>query len=135
MHRIIQALMSALSNHLDRLLDRLEGFGIQRSSRDVRIVEVSQISPDGTYHVRRDQLRKPLDYESRFDELLATGYSWLNISCYGVHDGSLIVAIEVPVPRTLYPGCTTSVNLSWRTPPEGTELDHDWNVAAVLTIE
>ncbi len=127
--------MSALSSHLDRLLDRLESFGLQPSSRDVCIVEVSQISPDGTYHVRRDQLHKPLDFESRFDELLATGYTWLNMSCYGVHDGSWIVAIEVPGPRALYPGCTTSVNLSWRTSPNGTDLDHEWNVAAVLTIE
>jgi len=128
MHRIIRAVMSALSSHLDRLLQRLDSFEPQPSSRDVRIVEISQISrvsPDGTYHVRLDQLRKPLDYESRFDELLATGYAWLNMSCYGVHDGWLIVAIEVPGPRTLYPGCFTSVNLSWRTPPDGAE----WNVA------
>jgi len=107
--------MSALSLHLDRLLRWLEGNGLQLPSRDIRIVEIGQIrqtSTDGTYHVRRDQLLSPLDYETRFDELLEKGYSWLNMSCYGVHDGSLIVAIEVPGPRTLYPGCPTSVKLS-----------------------
>jgi hypothetical protein len=136
--RIIQAVMTSLSSHLDRLLRQLESFGLQSASTDVRIVEVSQISPDGTYHVRRDQLRKPMDYESRFDELLATGYSWLNISCYGVQNGSLIVGIEVPDPgnpRTLYPGCATSVNLSWRISPDGTGSEYEWNVATVLTIE
>ena len=134
MRRIIQAVMSALSSHLDRLLQRLESLGLHQTSRVVRIVEISQISrvsADGTYHVRRDQLRKPVEYESRFDELLATGYSWLNMSPCGVHDGSLIVMIEVPGPRTLYPGCFTSVNTSWRTPPKGAE----WNVAGVLTID
>jgi hypothetical protein len=128
----MQAIMSALSSHLDRLLDWLEGMGLHSPSRDVRIVEISQISrvsADGTYHVRRDELRRPLDYETRFDELLRTGYTWLNMSCYGVHDGLLIVAIEVPGPRTLYPGCPTSVNLS------GPAVDRKWNVAAVLTIE
>ena len=128
----MQAIMSALSSHLDRLLDWLEGMGLHPPSRDVRIVEISQISrvsADGTYHVRRDELRRPLDYETRFDELLRTGYTWLNMSCYGVHDGLLIVAIEVPGPRTPYPGCPTSVNLS------GPAVDRKWNVAAVLTIE
>ncbi|HET8925679.1 MAG TPA: hypothetical protein VFN26_22035 [Candidatus Acidoferrum sp.] len=127
--------MSALSNHLDRLLALLEDCGLHPPSRDVRIVEISQIrrvSPDGTVHVRRDELRSPLDYEARFDELLRTGYAWLNVSCYGVHDGFLIVAIEVPGPRTLYPGCPTSVNLSG---PENRVLDQEWNVAAILTIE
>src|SRR5260370_29845230 len=134
MHRIIRAVMSALSRHLDRLLQRLDSFELQPSSREVRLVEISQVSrvsADGTYHVRRDQLRRPLDYESRFDELLKTGYVWLNMSCYGVHDRWLIVAIEVPGPRTLYPGCFTSVNLFWRTPSNRAEYD----VAAVLTID
>jgi hypothetical protein len=134
MRPIIRAVMSVLSGHLDRLLQRLESLGLYQTSREVRIVEISQISrvsADGTYHVRRDQLRKPVEYESRFDELLATGYSWLNMSPCGVHDGSLIVMIEIPGPRALYPGCFTSVNTSWRTPPDGAE----WNVAAVLTIE
>jgi len=107
--------MSPLCLHLERLLQWLQEIGLQLPSRDIRIVEISQIrqpSTDGTYHVRRNQLLSPLEYESRFDKLLAKGYSWLNMSCYGVYDGLLIVAIEVPDPRTLYPGCPTSVNLS-----------------------
>jgi hypothetical protein len=51
------------------------------------------------------------------------------MSCCGVHDGSLIAAIEVPDAGTLYPGCATSVNLS------GPATDSDWNVARFLTIE
>ena len=125
--------MSALSSNLDSLFQRLDSVGLQPSSREVRIVEISQItrvSADGTYHVRRDQLRKPSDYEKRFDGLLAAGYTWLDMSCCGIHDGSLIVMVEVPGPRTLYPGCFTSVNMSWH-PPHGAE----WNVAWILTIE
>ena len=103
--------MSALSNYLDMLLHWLESIGLHPPSQDVRLVEVSL--GDGTYHVRRDELRKPLDYGARFEELLRIGYPWLNMSCYGVHDGSLIVAIEVPSPRVgLSPRCPTRVNLS-----------------------
>ncbi len=126
--------MSALASHLDRLFQQFDSYGLPPLSREVRIVEISQItrvSPDGTYHVRRNQLLKPLEYESRFDELLAAGYTWLNMSPCGIHDGSLIVMIEVPGPRTLYPGCFTSVNMSWRPPPAGAE----WNVAWILTID
>lgn len=122
--------MSALSFHLDRLLHKLASMRLELPSQGVLIIEISQIRrvyADGTYHVRRDELRRPLDYETRFDELLQTGYTWLNMSCYGVHDGSLIVAIEVPGPRTLFPGCATSVNLSGPA--------HEGNVSAVLKIE
>jgi hypothetical protein len=123
--------LSALSFHLDRLLRWLEAMGLQPPSQDIRILEISQISPvsqDCTYHVRTDQLFSPLEYESRFNEILGTGYSWVNMSCCGIQDGSLIVIIEVPAPRTLYPGCSTSVNLS------GPGTDQAWNVARVLTI-
>jgi hypothetical protein len=120
--------MSALSKHLDRLFRWLASAGPQPPTQDVRIVELHADTVnlgDGTYHVRRDQLRKPLEYEVRFEELLQAGYPWLNMSCYGVHDGSLIVAIEVPGPRPLYPGHATPVNLSG---PART-------VDSVLTIE
>jgi len=66
--------MSALSNYLDMLLHWLESIGLHPPSQDVRLVEVSL--GDGTYHVRRDELRKPLDYGARFEELLRIGYPW-----------------------------------------------------------
>jgi len=141
--------MGALSNHLDGLLRCLESSGLRPPSQDVRIIEVSAgvNSSDGKHHVRNDELRRPSEYENRFDELLQTGYRWLNLSCYGVHEGFLIVAVEVPSAtvahmtpsgwspegkaRTLHPGCTTSVNLSG---PARIVLDHQWRVDSVLTI-
>jgi hypothetical protein len=107
--------MSALSIHLDRLFHWLPSVDLEPLTHDVRIVEVhcDAVNPDdGTYHVRRDELLTPSDYEARFEELLRAGYPWLNMSCYGVHQGLLLVAIEVPSPRPLQPGRATSVNLS-----------------------
>jgi hypothetical protein len=142
--------MSALSIHLDRLLRWLESTELQPPSREVRIIEVNADGfnrSDGKDHVRKDELRTPLEYENRFDELLQTGYRWLNLSCYGVYEGLLIVAVEVPSatvaqmtpsgwspegkPRTLHPGCATSVNLSG---PARIVLEHEWRVDSILTI-
>jgi len=75
------------------------------------------------------------------------GYRWLNLSCYGVYESFLIVAVEVPnatvahitfsgwtpegKPRTLHPGYHTSVNLSG---PARIVLDQQWRVDSVLAI-
>jgi hypothetical protein len=121
--------MSALSDHLGRLLNWLGSIGLHPPSQDMRIVEIG--SGIGTPRVRREALLRPLEYEARFEELLQAGYPWLNMSCYGVHDGLLVVAIEVPSPRPLTPGHATSVNLSG---PARIVLDHQWCVDSVLTI-
>jgi hypothetical protein len=143
--------MSALSIHLERLLSWLESIGLYPPSKDVRIIEVntdgSNRGDDGREQVRKDGLRRTSDYEGKFDELLQTGYSWLNLSCYGVYEGFLIVAVEVPSatvphmapsgwspegrPRALRSGCPTSVNISG---PARIVLDHEWSVDSILTI-
>ena len=123
--------MSALAAHLERLLVWLKGIGLQPPSNGVLIVEVSHVNQsDGTVHIRRTEFRDPSDYAKRFDELLQ-GYPWLNMSCYGIHDGRLIVAIEVPSLRPLHPECATSVNLSG---PSRIVLDSGWRTDSVLTI-
>lgn len=135
-----------LIEHLGALLQWLDSIGLAPPSRDIRIVEINSKTPwvpsedykigekeDGLpltkpsemetdycrYHIRKDELLTPDEYENRFHELLAVGYTWLNMSCYGVHAGFLIVAIQVPGPilpqggkRKLFPGCVTAVNLS-----------------------
>jgi hypothetical protein len=124
--------MTALAAHLERLLNWLASIGLQPPSKDVRIVEVCEANiGDGRCHVRQADFRSPTDYEMRFEELLQAGYPWLNMSCYGIHDGSLIVAIEVPSPRPLHPGRTTPVNLSG---PSRIVLERGWRVDSVLTI-
>ena len=124
--------MSALDTHIEQLFGWLKGIGIQPPSKDVLIVEVNDVNQsDGTVHVRQTDFRRPSDYAIRFDELLQAGYPWLNLSCYGIQDGRLIVAVEVPSPRPLCPGCATSVNLSG---PSRIVLDSDWRTDSVLTI-
>jgi hypothetical protein len=142
--------MSALSIHLERLLGLLESNVLHPPSQDVRIIEVNTdgfTGIDGKEQIRKDGLRRPSEYEDKFNELLKTGYRWLNLSCYGVYEGFLIVAAEVPSPtvahmtpsgwspegrpRTLHPGCATSVNLSG---PVRIVVEHEWSVDSILTI-
>lgn len=124
--------MPALDTYIARLLEGLKGIGLQPPSEDVLIVEVNDENQcDGAVRVRQKELHHPSDYAIRFDELLKAGYPWLNMSCYGIHDGRLIVAIEVPSPRPLHPGHVTSVNLSG---PSRIVLDNDWRTDPILTI-
>ena len=124
--------MPALDTHIERLLRWLEGIGLEPPSKDVLIVEVNHVrQSDGTVHVRRTDFRDPSDYTIRFDELLEVGYPWLNMSCYGIYGGRLIVAVEVPSPRPLQPGRPTSVNLSG---PSRIVLDSEWRADSVLKI-
>jgi len=141
--------MSALADHLDRLLQWLKNIGLEPPAREVRIVELRPDDfdqADGRHHIVIERLREPSQYANRFDDLLRVGYVWLNMSCYGIHDDLLIVAIEAPSdtvplwtasgwseqPRELHPGCATSVNLSG---PTRAVIDHEWNVDSILVVE
>jgi hypothetical protein len=88
----------------------------------------------GRLRVSLHQLGRPSDYESRFDELLKEGFSWLNMSCYGVYDGFAIVAIEVPHREegTLHPGIVTPVNLSG---PPVSVTSRGWGVEELLLVQ
>jgi hypothetical protein len=126
--------MSALTVQLERLLDFLEKRGHKVPTRRLRIVEIPHDAPvdqSGRMLVRRGDLREPLDYEARFDQLLAAGLPWLNVSCYGVLDETLIIAIEKPRPPSK-PADRTSVNFSG---PNAAVLSHGWNADQVLSVE
>src|SRR5260370_17028431 len=132
--------MSELSKNVDRLFQWLVSIGLPPSSGDVRIVEIrngiAKADDRGRFHVWQEELRKPSDYEGRFEELLQMGFSWLNLSCAGVYRGSLIVSVEVPANPALSkpppPYLNTPVNLSG---PSNYSLDHGWSVDRVLVIE
>jgi hypothetical protein len=59
----------------------------------------------------RNAMHSVTDYEARFETLLVTGYSWLNLSALGVFDGELLVCVELPRDSVGAYG-RTSVNLS-----------------------
>ena len=50
------------------------------------------------------------EYESRFGELMGSGYSWINLSYVGDLDGHAILSVELPATASGAP--TPSVNYS-----------------------
>ena len=115
------------------------------SSYEIKIAEISEMTPrvDGhwprTDH-RRSQVRlqAPSKYESRWDELLRAGYSWINIGTYGMHHGRiLVVGVEVPTStyvwgqkRPLFPGHPTEVMI-FGAPIGNTNFDAGWQLEIV----
>jgi hypothetical protein len=88
--------MSALSDHLDQLLQQLE----RRPQPpppydDVRVFEAKQVNfKDGKYHVHRVALLKVSEYEGRFDELQREGHSWIDPEVLGVYERHLVIAVR-----------------------------------------
>jgi hypothetical protein len=140
--------MSRLSDVIDELKKIVDEYR-PPSSFEVRIVEINGNTPGipgnfpETDHARLQvKLCTPAEYEQRFEELLNRGYSWINVGFRGIHRDFLIIGVELPslkipdgsgrwIPRRLYPGHRTSINLSG---PCNAVVDRGLNVEWELDI-
>jgi hypothetical protein len=78
----------------------------------MRIVESTDVRYGRTDDIPRSALKTVESYASKFERLLAAGYSWINLSALGVLDGHLLVCVELPREPVGIPAGRTSVNLS-----------------------
>ena len=125
--------MTALHRHLDRLLAFLEAQGSAPPTRGIRIVEIERkVGTDarGRVQISRDSLLAPADFASRFDELLAAHPAWINLSCYGIENGSLIVGVEVSGPAEM---TTPRTSVNYAGPPAAV-LKGAWQASEALAI-
>lgn len=125
--------MTALEAALGELFVFLRNAGLSLPRRDVWLVELEPnmgIDERDRARVRRSDYRDPAGYNSRFDELLAAGLPWINLSCYGVDGDRLLVVIEVPS-NSVERVARTSVNFSG---PTKAVMDRGWDVSEVLAI-
>lgn len=76
------------------------------------------------WYLGRDALQPVSDFAPRFAELLVAGYSWINLSLYGVANRHIVVGIELPNYNASAPPGWTSVNYSG--PPRGSTPDSTW---------
>jgi hypothetical protein len=123
-----------LTKHLDTLFGFLNTEGLSPPIQEVRIVEIAnetRIVEGRRLHVSRDGLRTADEYAARFDELISAGLPWLNVSCYGVYDGHLIVGVEIPVGSGRREMKDTPVNYSG---PSAAVLDKGWDAHEVLAL-
>jgi hypothetical protein len=74
------------------------------------------------------------EYEDRFDELMNAGLPWINMSCYGVHDGILIIGIESARPQNAQRGPVGRTSVNYAGPPVAV-VQHGWDANEALTIE
>src|SRR5258705_11058968 len=88
----------------------------------VLVVEYQSISWGQVSRIARSSLCTPEAYESRFDELLSQGHTWVNMSAMGVFNDTLIVEIEFPQYKNDVPRNKLSVNYSRST-------DEQWNLS------
>ncbi len=66
----------------------------------------------GGWHAPDNVLQSPTEYSSRFAGLLGMGYSWINLSIYGIFNDDLIIGVELPHEPVGIPVGRTSVNYS-----------------------
>jgi len=95
-----------------------------------------QPKDDGIYawFISPSSFFTPDEYLERFDDLLHEGYSWINMSGYGVLNSTLIIAIELPREIVGVPYGKTSINFS------GPRIDintgkYVWNAEGFIIIE
>jgi hypothetical protein len=125
--------MTTLSEALNKLSEFLASILTVPESRGFKILEVREhVKTDraGRLLVRRTELKKPDEFAQRFRELLDQLYPWINVTCFGLFEGDLIVGVEIP--RSAERNTRTSVNFSG---PPRVVLDHAWDATNAFIIE
>jgi hypothetical protein len=100
----------------------------------MRVVEISPACASderGRPRVSKDALQKVASYERRFEALVTSGLPWINVGCYGIRDGFLVIGIEVSRPSAK-PAVRASINYSG---PSAAVVRRAWDVGEALTIE
>ena len=107
-----------LEQQVEGILEWLAGRSPIPAYKGQRILEVSDPrvrweagDPPG-WRLPADALHCVEDFAPRFDVLLRQGYSWINLSVYGLYRQDLVFGIELPSDSGLVPAGQTRVNYS-----------------------
>ena len=98
----------------------------------VRLLDTSnpRVHYDHGWTVARAALATVTEFAPRFETLLLAGYSWVNLSAYGMHDNHLIVGVELPQAPVGTPAGLTAVNYSG--PARGADGIPNWALKVTL---
>jgi len=82
--------------------------------------------------IQKVALIPAVEYEKRFDELLSTGYDWINMNAKGILNDAFIVEIDYPRYTNLNaPRNKVSVNFSG---PATIGAEPEWNLSNSVKI-
>ncbi|WP_426208929.1 hypothetical protein [Massilia sp. TWP1-3-3] len=124
--------MAVLSDKLVELCEFLRVSGGPTTWRGIKIFEVDSNYDDyGRPRVSGDRLLSQEEYSARFDELLTCGLPWINLSCFGIYDGFLVVGVEASNPSATLIS-NTSINYSGL---PTSVLSPRWDSSSALVIE
>ena len=82
--------------------------------------------------ISREVITTPEEYATRFEELTRSGLAWVNMSCYGVYDGRVLVVIELPE-KALEANSPVVTSVNYSGPVHGVS-QNGWDVSRVLAI-
>ncbi len=109
--------MSELQHQISLLIARMQHGEECPGWARVRILDTTR--PDVRWkpeirgwQLTRESLVSSEDYEPHFQTLLQAGHSWINLSLYGVHDGTLVVGVELSGEPSRVPPGKTAINFS-----------------------
>jgi hypothetical protein len=125
--------MSELKKHLERLLEFAKQGNFRKPFSRVYFAEDKNIR---RFSGKPDEISRPdiftfEIFEDRFNEILAQGHSWVNLSFAGMLADSLLIIIETPNYENSVPFGSVSVNLSL---PAKSIVENDWNISLFIKI-
>ena len=127
-----------LEEQIEGVLEWLAGRGPIPAYQGQRILDVSdarvrwEAGDAPGWRLPADALHCVEDFAPRFDALVQQGYSWINLSVYGLYEQDLVFGIELPSESGLVPVGATSVNYSGPPFHPGT-TEPNWNL--VLRVD
>ena len=126
--------MGELQRQISLLIDWIEQREECPSWKRIRVLDTTR--PDVRWEpkirgwrITSESLVSPEDYEQRFHALSQAGYSWINLSLYGLYEDSFVVGVELPGEPVGVPPGETSINLSG---PATRSDEADWRLRIEL---
>lgn len=108
--------LSSNFNNLENNLNLLTSFFSEWSNwlswSQILFLESASFTYGKISKVPRSALIPSKDYTKRFDELLDSGFHWINMNAFGIWSGNLIVVIELPSYKSGIPRDKVFVNFS-----------------------
>ncbi len=128
--------MTNLQMCLQQLFTFLTNSDLSPPSRDVRLIEIpGDAVVDGLGRLRlfRENLHELSEYEAQFEAIMNSGFPWINVSCYGIYEDHLIVAIEIPKMEVSKGSSRrSSVNYSG---PSKAVVEQGWDISPIVVFE